>query len=319
MRKLKARVLALPFVLLAITTTFQNCSAGFTYDPGSGSLSSLGGGNDLTGVFGLKVYSAGGYAMADSMPFDPGVSYDIRATGSNTGSALLMWTIDPASTASCILNSVGVATKRELKCTTQGNVTIKLQAIWEDQTMSFVQHSHSVGAVTATPTPAPLNENIVQFRVRAGTAGGAWNDANTQILLFVGQTLRVYNDDNVNHKIQTNGQPFASQADQITPNAFKDFPVTGVIAANNTTTFDGNFGTNARIFIESIDGDARYAAAGGANIGSCASCHGGIANSNKRGSTFSGIKAAIASNRGGMANITLSDKDIQAIAYALNH
>lgn len=320
MRKLKARVLAVPFVLLALTATFQNCSGGFNYDPNLGKLSSSST-NDLTVNFGLRLYSAGGFAMADSTAMDAGVAYDIRATGSNTGTALLIWGVDPSSTASCLLSSVGNLLKRELKCTTAGSVTITLQAIWPDETMSYASHTHSVGSGGVAPTPSGVDDNTVVFRVANGTNGSAWNSLATQILVFVGQKLRVYNDDSVNHRIQTNGNPFAAQAmnDQIAPGAFKDIAVTSAIATNNTTTYDANFGTNARIFIESIDGAAKYNAPGGANIGSCTSCHGNVSASNKRGSTFTGIKLAIQSNRGGMANITMTDKELQAIAYALNH
>lgn len=318
MRKLNARVFAIPIALLAIVATFQNCSGGFNYDPGSGLISSSSV-NDLTGNFGLRLYSAGGFAMADSTAMETGIAYDMRATGSNTGSALLIWGVDPASSASCILSSVGNLMKRELKCTTAGSVTVTLQAIWPDETMSIASHTHVVGSNGATPTPSGVDENTVVFRVANGTNGSAWNSLANQILVFVGQNLRVYNDDSVNHRIQTNGNPFAAQTDQIAPGAYKDFAVSSVVATNNATTYDANFGTNARIFIESIDGDAKYAANGGPNIGSCQSCHGTVGSTNKRGTSFAAIKLAITSNRGNMANITMTDKELQAIAYALNH
>ena len=318
MRKLKARVLAIPFVLLAITASFQNCSTGFNYDPSSGALSSAS--NDLTGVFGLKVYSAGGYAMSNSLPFDTGVSYELRATGSNTGSALLAWSIDPASsTASCITSATGNLLIREIKCTTAGVVKIDLAAYWDDGTVSYVSHTHGVGAAVATPTPVQVDENTVLFTIANGTAGSAWNPTSP-ILVFVGQNLRVVNNDIVPHRIQTNGSPFPAQTDNITPNGgSKDFAVTSAIAAGNTTTFDGMYGNNARIFIESIDGDAKYASRGGPNIDSCTSCHGNVNSSNKRGTSLSSLKQAIAANRGNMGNITLPEKDLQAIVYALNH
>lgn len=320
MRKLKASTLAVPLFLFGICTTFQNCDAGFSYDPSTAELSSLGGGgNDLTGVFGVVVYAPGGTSPLDtSTSLDTGFDYEVRATGATTSSALLTFTVNATSTtANCTLSSVGNVLKRSIKCTSTGTVRVDVKAIWPDSTVSMVSLTKSVGTFSATPTPVPTNGNVVQFRIRAGTGGSPWNTSADPIRVFVGQTLQVFNDDTINHRIHTNGSPFAHQADETLPNASTNFVIASAHSGTATDTYDHNAGTSASIFIESIDGAAQYARSTGP--GSCASCHGAnVATSQKRGASFTTIKNAITNNTGNMRGITLTDQELRAIAYVLN-
>jgi hypothetical protein len=48
---------------------------------------------------------------------------------------------------------------------------------------------------------------IIEFRIKAGTGNGAWNNSETQINAKVGQIVRIINDDNVTHRFHTNGAP----------------------------------------------------------------------------------------------------------------
>lgn len=319
MRKLKSKTLAIPLFILGVCATFQNCDSGFHYDPSSGDLSSLSTSTDLTGVFGLVVYAPGGTSPLDSnTSMDTGFDYEFRATGSTTSSAILSFSINSTSTtATCSLSSVGNVLKRSVKCTTAGVVKVDVQAVWPDSTMSSVSLTKNVGAFTATPTPTPTSSDTVEFRVRAGTGGSPWNTSSTPIQTFVGQTLIVYNDDTINHRIHTNGSPFAHQPGDTAPNASTSFVILSAHSGTATDTYDHNAGTSANIYIEALDGTALYSKATGP--GSCASCHGGsVATSAKRGASFTSIKNAITNNTGNMRGITLSDQELKAIAYILN-
>ena len=54
--------------------------------------------------------------------------------------------------------------------------------------------------------------NLVTFRIPMGTGNGAWNMKNAPISLSVGDTLRIFNDDNVRHVLHTNNNsPCAHQ------------------------------------------------------------------------------------------------------------
>jgi hypothetical protein len=316
MRKLNAGTLTVPFVLFAVCTTFQNCDGGFSYDPSSAQLSSLGS-PDMTGVFGIVAYSPGGTAPLDSnSTMDTGFDYEIRATGASTSSALLTFSLnDTSTTASCVLSVVGDTMKRSIRCSSAGVVKIDLKAIWPDATVSMVSMTKTVGVFTAPP-PTTTNGNVVAFRIRAGTGSSPWNTAADPIRVFVGQTLQVSNDDTVAHQIHANGAPFPHQNGNQAPNSTVNLVVVNAHAATATDTYEHNAGPSASIFIESIDGAAQYARSTGP--GACAGCHGAnVATSQKRGASFSTIKNAIATV-GNMRGISLTDQELRAIAYVLN-
>jgi plastocyanin len=46
-----------------------------------------------------------------------------------------------------------------------------------------------------------------EFHIAAGTGSGAWNTKDTMLTLYVGDTLKVINDDSVRHTMHTNGAP----------------------------------------------------------------------------------------------------------------
>ena len=45
---------------------------------------------------------------------------------------------------------------------------------------------------------------------------------------IVGQTLRIYNDDNVSHRLHTNGVPFQHPSADTAPGTFSDFELHNV-------------------------------------------------------------------------------------------
>lgn len=313
MRKLKVRTLAVPLFILGVTMTFQNCDAGFHYDPSSGELSSLSANNQLTGSFGVAAYdSLGVSAISASTTLTQGQTYLVEALGSQTGSALLTWSIDQSSTASCVLTPVGNLTQRDLNCSTSGTVIVDLQAVWPEGEISSVSMTHTVSAVVATPTPSQIpSTDTVTFHIAAGTSGSPWNTAATAIEVYIGQTLVLYNDDSTVHRIHAAGMPFIHQPDDTPVGGTRALPVTATHSGTATDLYDHDKSTSAVIYIASYDGAAEYR-------NSCASCHGGDpASSQKRGASFSSIKNAI-SSQSAMRGITLSDAEIRSIAYVLN-
>jgi hypothetical protein len=73
-------------------------------------------------------------------------------------------------------------------------------------------------APQTSPTPLPKlpvemdpaaegDPNIVVFRIKAGTGTSPWNSKSEMLSLRRGQTLRLVNDDSVNHRLHTNGAP----------------------------------------------------------------------------------------------------------------
>jgi hypothetical protein len=57
------------------------------------------------------------------------------------------------------------------------------------------------------PMEQIVESPIVEFRIAAGTGARPWNSESETLELKVGQTLRLINDDNVPHRLHTNGAP----------------------------------------------------------------------------------------------------------------
>lgn len=49
---------------------------------------------------------------------------------------------------------------------------------------------------------------VVEFHIADGTGKNPWNTKDTAVFMKVGQVLRIFNDDKVNHQLHTNGAPF---------------------------------------------------------------------------------------------------------------
>lgn len=326
MRKIKARTLALPVFLLTITTSFQNCDGGFVMKQNgeltSTSLGTNPGGSIPTtvvtsGPYGLKTYEPGGAMVSDTAVIDTAMDYTLMASGAGITSAILTWSIPTGqNSAGCSLGSTGSNYSKILRCLTAGSVQVRAEAIWADGTTStaFINRTVQVGTVNPGGSTDP---NVIEFRIRSGTGTGAWNTVGTPVVVFVGQTLRIFNDDTINHQLHTGGSPCPHQPNPMAPNGSYNCTIAAAHSATATDMYDHIVGTSATFYVNAIDGAAQYARQ--INGQSCAGCHNAIATTTKRGATFTSIKAAITNNTGGMGiyRNMMTDDEIRAIAYRL--
>jgi len=327
----------LPIAAIILMLLYQNCGdGGYTYDPQNSQLSSggsgnggnggsdTGGGNNMggggnatpppanSGAFTITLYAAGGTVLPANMALDPGFAYDLRASGQNVSTANITWTVLSTSTAACSLTSNGISTRRDLKCVTTGTVNIRADASWLDGTVAVANLSRNVmGNQPGGGGGDSTDPNLVEFRIRAGTGNGAWNTAASAVLVFPGQTLRIFNDDTIAHRLRTPGAPCPQQPANMAPNQSYDCVINSAHAATATDPYDFNAGATAIFYVNSMDGQVLYGTA-------CAGCHGTFNASEKKGASFTGIKNAIAGNVGGMGNINLNDNQLRAIAHALS-
>ena len=58
-----------------------------------------------------------------------------------------------------------------------------------------------------TPPSPATDPKIVEFHIKAGTGAAAWNLQAATVTAKVGQTVRIFNDDAVVHRLHTNGAP----------------------------------------------------------------------------------------------------------------
>jgi hypothetical protein len=83
--------------------------------------------------------------------------------------------------------------------------------------------------VADVPPPPPVDPNLVTFAIVAGTGTNAYNQKATPVVVKVGQTLRITNNDTVVHQIHSGGAPFP-HGDPIAPGATVNYTI---VAASN--------------------------------------------------------------------------------------
>ncbi len=76
-------------------------------------------------------------------------------------------------------------------------------------------------APTDQPPPDDPVEEIVEFRIAAGTGSGPWNSFDDPVRVQVGQILRIHNDDSVAHGVHAGGTPI-KHGPQIRPGGYAD-------------------------------------------------------------------------------------------------
>jgi hypothetical protein len=96
--------------------------------------------------------------------------------------------------------------------------------------------------------------NVVVFRIPAGTGNAAWNAKGAMVDVKVGQTLRIFNDDTVAHRMHTGGAPCGHQPEMTPPGGAFDCIVSRPVdpsGADQPPTYDHGFGRNAMFWVRS--------------------------------------------------------------------
>lgn len=254
---------------------------------------------------------------------DAGINTEINTPitfyvdGRGTGLAEFEWThVHGNQSFGCVDAMERTGTSYRVICSTVGQLNVSVTArignssATAASTVNIVNSNSGGGGTPGTVT----------FRIPAGTANGSWNTRETAIEVYVGQTLEVINDDSVNHQIHTDGAPFP-HGNLIAPGATRSHTVASTYSSQQTPLYDHIYQTeNPRpnIYIYSFD----VTGLNGANLygNRCASCHGPLATSAKRGKTATQIIEAIRTQQQ-MMNLRqqLNDNEIAAIALSLRN
>lgn len=312
---IRKEAMVLGAIGFVFTLLFQNCDGGFQYDPNSGQISALAssvGNSD----FKLTTFNSFGLPVPEGQSFDGGVEYKIVASGDKIATGLLSWAMSE-NTGNCTIKAGTGPTMRFFTCDKSGRVTVKVTSVWPDGTSTSLSTSRTT-AELVRDLCGVSDANRTVFRIPLGTGTSPWNSAASPVVMFVGQVLRICNDDTANHQLGTTGSPCAQQGAPMAKGQIYDCPI-----ANTTVTglYDVVAGASATFSIRTLDGAPLYAdTSKTANGSSCASCHSAFATSAKKGSSFTSIKNAITNNTGGMGtyNGRITDDEIRAIAFALS-
>lgn len=96
----------------------------------------------------------------------------------------------------------------------------------------------------------PAFADVVDFHIKAGTAGSSWNTADESIKAKLGDVIRFHNDDSVSHQLHTNGAP-CDHGPSMSPAGQWDCKVEEKFSARNEgPLYDHGYGPRSQVWIE---------------------------------------------------------------------
>ena len=67
--------------------------------------------------------------------------------------------------------------------------------------------THELAATISPPQPAANAASVYEFRIKSGTAKGAWNAKDDTLIVKIGDTVKIFNDDEIGHGSRGLGLP----------------------------------------------------------------------------------------------------------------
>lgn len=285
--------MVLAFTGLSIFAAFQNCGASFkTIDTDMSSFN----------------HEDPHLMLNTSSPnLNSDLTFSVHGASS---SAQYSWSNTLSGFASgCTEKTSRTGSTYTVNCSQAGKLTVSLDVNDRGKRTALKQEQ-----VFSSPSPSPTPTTIalqVDFEVKAGTARNPWNTTATIVETFVGQTLKIKNADTINHQLHTGGAPCPHAATPIAPGGTADCVISKpyTLAANGPI-YDHLVGPTAAFYIVAYDGAQMYAT-------SCASCHGALASSTKKGMTLESFNASIqnVAVMRGLSNLTTRQRE--ALTFAL--
>jgi hypothetical protein len=317
----KSRIAGLGWGLASfvMVLSFQNCDGGFKYNAETASLSSAGAGLEK---FRLSVFEPSGSTIPEGQSLDGGTEYRLEGAGPDLP-VTVVWKL-LTNTGNCILKTGPGTAIRYITCDKNGRVQVQSSAYWQDGSVTVLVTDRATTTNVADACGVNLSTRRV-FRIPAGTGAAAWNSFMNPMVVFVGQTIRVCNADTVMHQFRSAGTPCVSQPAPMANQGYYDCVVANSTGLAADKTFLGLYdqlnGPSAAFYVKPLNGQQLYADnTKTSNGSSCVTCHGQFSDSEKRGSSFTGLKAAIDGGRGGMGVYVgrITDDELRAIAFSLN-
>lgn len=312
MKSLMFRTILVIASIAMTAILFQNCAKNFSVEESTDGASDLGsaGNHDVPHINPVTTKLEPNADIEFTVFAEallPSTSYEWSHTLNGTPSA-------------CALKNGNKATSYIINCAQAGALVVKVNALEGNTPVTIQNYSATLTAATpapgGTPTPTPAGNEInltVNFSIPAGTNTAPWNTTATVVETFIGQTLKITNNDSVDHQYHTNGKP-CGHGSLMKPGGSTNCVIAK--AYNYTTDgalYDHNLGTKSAFYMVAYDGAALYTQ-------NCAGCHNALASSVKKGARVSQIKNALMSvpQMNSNANLMkLTQRQIEAISFAL--
>lgn len=90
---------------------------------------------------------------------------------------------------------------------------------------------------------------VVEFHIPAGTGKKPWNTKETIVTAHVGDTVRIFNDDSIGHRLHTNGAP-CGHGNEFAPGTSFDCVISKKFDPGTSPLYDHNVGPAAAFWIK---------------------------------------------------------------------
>ncbi len=288
---------------LVMVLGFQNCAPGFRgVGPASQSGSSMG--YDF-----LPLYIANDTSGTNVDGQD--ITFSAHLDGA-TASTIYAWTLDfNGATGGCLSRSGSTSSQFVVRCSRAGTLVVHLTAGTGNTYYGPAEFTVPISS-QGTPSGGGSGSGggiTISLNIPAGTGNASWNSAITKLELIVGENLKVTNNDSVAHQLGLLTGGNCDSTASIAAGGSATCLVSAAADGVATKVFYDKL-TMAQIYVMVYSPSTEYST-------NCMGCH-GAAPSNHPNASVSTIKAAIATNKGGMGSLSgLTDRQIEAISKAM--
>ncbi len=102
--------------------------------------------------------------------------------------------------------------------------------------------------------PPEAGPETLLFTISAGTGSRAWNSRDTTLVARKGDTLRIFNEDSVAHRLHTSNRPFPHASNEMIPGESSDFLLlTTFDPVQEGPLYDHNHGQQAHFWLRVVD------------------------------------------------------------------
>lgn len=202
----------------------------------------------------IGVFEATGSRIPEGDAITVDVEYRARIVNTRIpAGAIVTWSATAAPGGGIVHTHPGAdSSEVALHCQAAGLIYLSVKVDASGVTYNSKELSIKCDPAVVPPPPG-AGGSMVTFRIPLGTNNKPWNTAATSVVVKIGQTVRIINDDVVPHRLHTGGAPCAHQGSDSPPGGFYDCVISRTVNSAAGSTYDHNFGTSARLYIDATN------------------------------------------------------------------
>jgi hypothetical protein len=108
------------------------------------------------------------------------------------------------------------------------------------------------------PTGLMMSEPAtIEFRIPVGTGTGSWNTRDNPVVVTIGDTLHIVNDDTIRHRLHTDGKPCPHGPEMLPGGSFDCAITRSIDPDSDGSLYDHYVGPSAKFWIKAVTPERR--------------------------------------------------------------